>query len=432
MKNILILDTGKEWGGGTNSFLELLKRIDRKNYKFTVLFYYNCSKSDESDIKTEIERLGIDFLLLERFNQPFIVKMLKEFGRTLLFFDNRLRKLHIFWLDYFFRIKKDAEHIARILKDLNIDLLYMNNQPSTNLEGIIAVKNVGIKSLLHSRIEAELNFFEINATNKWLTKMICVSEGVRESFVRQGIKSSLCTVVHNGIDISITPAIPPDRIRQEFGIKENEIVIGSVGSLVKRKRFDDLINVVAHLRTQNLPTGQAGTEHRQQTTDNPPIPPLTKGSEGGFLNKIKCLIVGDGPEKEALQKEINKNRLDNIVILTGFKTEAISYINAMDIFVLLSEREGLPRVILEAMLMKKPVVAANIAGPTELVADGKTGYLIQLGKFEDAASAVAKLVISPALRKEMGMNGYHRVIKEFTIDNYIQGVENIFKEIQGQ
>ena len=137
-------------------------------------------------------------------------------------------------------------------------------------------------------------------------------------------------------------------------------------------------------------------------------------------------------EKEALQKEINKNRLDNIVILTGFKTEAISYINAMDIFVLLSEREGLPRVILEAMLMKKPVVAANIAGPTELVADGKTGYLIQLGKFEDAASAVAKLVISPALRKEMGMNGYHRVIKEFTIDNYIQGVEKIFKEIQGQ
>src|SRR4030065_1622602 len=82
--------------------------------------------------------------------------------------------------------------------------------------------------------------------------------------------------------------------------------------------------------------------------------------------------------------------------------------------------------------MKNPVVAANIAGPTELVADGKTGYLIPLGKFEDAASAVAELVISPALRKEMGMNGYHRVIKEFTIDNYIQGVEKIFKEIQGQ
>jgi len=411
MKNILILDTGKEWGGGTNSLLELLKRIDRKNYKFTALFYYNCSKSDESDIKTEIERLGIDFLLLERFNQPFIVKMLKEFGRTLLFFDKRLRKLHIFWLDYFFRIKKDAEHIARILKDLNIDLLYMNNQPSTNLEGIIAAKNVGIKSLLHGRIEAELNFFEINAANKWLTKMICVSEGVKDSFIKQGIKSSLCTVVHNGIDISITPAIPPDKIRQELGIKEDEIVIGSVGSLVKRKRFNDLIKAISYL---------------------PPHPSSLPYGERNEVRGIKCIIIGDGPEKEALQKEINKNRLDNIVILTGFKSDAISYINAMDIFVLLSEREGLPRVILEAMLMKKPVVAANIAGPTELVADGKTGYLIPLGKFEDAASAVAKLVISPALRKEMGMNGYHRVIKEFTIDNYIQGVEKIFKEIQGQ
>ena len=425
MKNILILDTGKEWGGGTNSLLELLKRIDRKNYKFTALFYYNCSKSDDSDIKTEIERLGIDFLLLERFNQPFIVKMLKELGRTLLFFDKRLRKLYIFWLDYFFRIKKDAEHIARILKDLNIDLLYMNNQPSTNLEGIIAAKNVGIKSLLHGRIEAELNFFEINATNKWLTKMICVSEGVKDSFIKQGIKSSLCTVVHNGIDISITPAIPPDKIRQELGIKEDEIVIGSVGSLVKRKRFDDLIKTVTYLGAQN-------TEHKTQKPDNPPSPPFVKGGMGGFLDKIKCLIAGEGPERESLQREINKNKLNDRVILTGFKSDAISYINAMDIFVLLSEREGLPRVILEAMLMKKPVVAANIAGPTELVADGKTGYLIPLGKFEDAASAVAKLVISPALRKEMGMNGYHRVIKEFTIDNYIQGVEKIFEEIQGQ
>src|SRR3989338_4557217 len=199
----------------------------------------------------------------------------------------------------------------------------MNNQPSTNLEGIIAAKNVGIKSLLHGRIEAELNFFEINAVNKWLTKMICVSEGVMESFMRQGIKPSLCTVVHNGIDISITPAIPPDKIRQELGIKEDETVIGSVGSLVKRKRFDDLVNAVSYIRGRGSVYDPWGV--RGQSTENPPSPPFFKGGMEGFLDKIKCIIAGDGPEKEALEEEINKNRLDNIVILTGFKTEAISY-----------------------------------------------------------------------------------------------------------
>ncbi|MEN2995327.1 MAG: glycosyltransferase, partial [Thermodesulfovibrio sp.] len=48
MKNILILDTGKEWGGGTNSLIELLKRIDRNKYSFTALFYYNYNKGSES------------------------------------------------------------------------------------------------------------------------------------------------------------------------------------------------------------------------------------------------------------------------------------------------------------------------------------------------------------------------------------------------
>ena len=63
-KKILILDTGKEWGGGTNSLLELLKRIDKNKYHFTVLFYNNYKKAGESDVKTEIEKLGMEFLVL--------------------------------------------------------------------------------------------------------------------------------------------------------------------------------------------------------------------------------------------------------------------------------------------------------------------------------------------------------------------------------
>ena len=92
----------------------------------------------------------------------------------------------------------------------------MNNQPSSNLEGIVAAKKVGIKSLLHSRIEADLNFFEIKTVNKWLTKMICVSEGVKSSFARQGVDRSKCVVIHNGIDASIKPSLPPEEIKKEL------------------------------------------------------------------------------------------------------------------------------------------------------------------------------------------------------------------------
>ena len=84
-KKILILDTGKEWGGGANSLLELLKRIDKSKYHFTALFYNNYKKGYESNIKTEIEKLGVEFLILEQRKQPVIVKIAKELSRLTFF-----------------------------------------------------------------------------------------------------------------------------------------------------------------------------------------------------------------------------------------------------------------------------------------------------------------------------------------------------------
>ncbi len=327
MKNILVLDTGKEWGGGTNSLIELLKRIDGDRYRFHVLFYNNYGLGEESDIKTEIEELGIPFLLLKQETQSLLIKILKELVRTIFFFSKSIKKYLLFFIEYQSKIKKNAKRLSIILKELDIDLLYMNNQPSSNLEGTIAANNNGIRSLLHSRIETKLNLFEIRVTNEWLTKMICNSEGVKKSFVNQGVHCSKCIVIYNGIDSLMKPAFQPDNIRQELGIENDELLIGSAGSLIKRKRFDLLIDSVSFLVND-------------------------KG-----LDKIKCLIIGEGPEREFLQKKINKSNLGDRIILAGFKSDALSYINAMDVFVLASEREGFSKVILEALLTGKPVIS---------------------------------------------------------------------------
>ncbi|MEM3369882.1 MAG: glycosyltransferase family 4 protein [Candidatus Micrarchaeia archaeon] len=395
--NILILDTGKEWGGGTNSLLELLKRIDKNRYHFIALFYNNYKKGYESDIKSEIEKLGIEFLLLEQKKQPAILKILKELFRILFFFNKNLKKYMIFLIDYQFRIKTNAKRIAQILKDLKIDLLYMNNQPSSNFEGIIASKITGIPALQHSRKETKLNCFEIKATNLWLKKMICVSYGVKDAFVKQGIHAEKCVVVHNGIDPETKPSISPFEIRKKLGISEDDILIGVVGSLIKIKRIIDLIDAFYILTYQ------------------------TK-------NSVKCIIVGEGPEKDSLIEYAKKRKIQEKIIFTGFQSNAISYINAMDIFVLTSEKEGLPRVILEAMLMGKPVVASNVTGPAELVIDGETGFLVPVRHPEIFANCILKLIKNPELRKQMGEKARKRAIEKFSIEKYIAGVENILKE----
>ena len=97
LKNIFILDTGKEWGGGTNSLIELLKRMDRTRYGFSAIFYNNYKMGDDSDIKTELEKLDVEFILLKQSNKGFLVKVLKEAWRLLLFFSSGLKKRYIFY-----------------------------------------------------------------------------------------------------------------------------------------------------------------------------------------------------------------------------------------------------------------------------------------------------------------------------------------------
>jgi len=394
MKHIVVLDTGKEWGGGTNSLLELLKRIDKTKYRFSVLFYYNYKKGDDSDIKREIEKLSINFVLLSQKKQPIIAKLLKEMGRVMFFFSKKIKKYIIFFIDYQFRIKPNAENIAQILTNLKADLLYMNNQPSSNLEGIIASRITGIPALQHCRIETKLNPLEVNYCNLWLKKIICVSEGVKKTLINQGIESKKCFVVYNGIDPKIKPRIPLNEIRNLWRISEKDIVIGTVGSLIKRKRLKDFIEAVYIVINQT-----------------------------GF--PLKCMVIGSGPEKEKLEELVMKKNLKDKVIFTGFQNYPVSYINAMDIFVLTSEQEGLPRVILEAMLMGKPVVASNVSGPSELVVDGETGFLVPAKNTQAFAKSILKLVENPTLRTQMGEKARKRVIENFSIEKYVKGVEGI-------
>jgi glycosyltransferase involved in cell wall biosynthesis len=397
-EKILILDTGKEWGGGTNSLLELLKRIDKNKYHFTALFYNNYKKGSESDIKTEAEKLGVEFLILEQRKQPVIAKTAKELLRLTFFFSRPLKRYFVFLIDYHFRIKRNAEKISGLLKNLKIDLLYMNNQPSSNLEGIIASKMTGVPALQHSRIETTLNSFEVRAVNLWLKKMICVSEGVKNSFIRQGVDKSKCVVVYNGIDSKTIPQASRKEIRTAWGISDNEIVIGTVGSLIKRKRIIYLIESIALIA------------HRSE-------------------QPVKCMIVGKGPEKENLMTNVNGRNLDSKIIFTDFQSDAISYINALDIFVMPSEKEGLPRVILEAMLMGKPVIASDITGSSELIVNGETGFLVPVGKTGAIAAAVLRLIENPALREQMGEKATERIIRNFPIEKYVNDVENVFAEV---
>lgn len=397
-KRIVLLDTGKEWGGGTNSMLELLKRIDRRKYTFTCVFYDDYRQGTGASIGEELARLGIDFVRLPRRAQPVVVKLIKELVRVLLFFNRRLRRLGIFFVEFHLRIRPDAGRIAAMLRERRADLLYLNNQPSSNLEGILAARTAGVPAIQHCRIDAALNPIEVNIANDGLRRVVCVSDGVRQSLVRQGMDAAKCTVVHNGIDAGTRPSRSAADVRATWDIGDDELLIGTVGSLVRRKRVSDLLEVVAILAEQErLP--------------------------------IKCMVLGEGPERAALAAAATRLGIETRVIFTGFQRDAISFINAFQVFVLPSEREGLPRVVLEAMLMSVPVVAADVVGPREVVANGETGFLLPLGQPRIWAEKLAVLVRDARLRRSLGEAGRRRVVAEFSIDRYVSAVDEVLRDV---
>jgi L-malate glycosyltransferase len=391
---ILLLDTGKEWGGGTNSMIELLKRIDRNRFHVTALFFENYAKGSGSDLRSELAKINVSLQLLPRLRQPLWAKIAKEILRPVFFWSQNLRAKIVFRIDYLWRIKPDSRRISATIRENHSDLLYLNNQPSSNLEGYLAARDTNVLLVQHARIVSQLNRNVAKITNKQVSRIICVSKGVQDDLVRQGVDPAKCTVVYNGIDIHQVAA--PQFQSENFGRADQSrpLVIGTVGQLTSRKSVDHLLNAISRLRRE-------GTQ------------------------SLNIKIVGEGPQRESLEQQTTRLGLSSIVTFTGFLTNPLSVMADFDIFVLASAAEGFPRVILEAMLLGKPVVATRVAGTEELVQPNVTGFLYEYGDIFTLASHLQRLIADGLLRIKLGDAGRRVVTNQYDIERYVHGVETV-------
>jgi colanic acid/amylovoran biosynthesis glycosyltransferase len=137
-----------------------------------------------------------------------------------------------------------------------------------------------------------------------------------------------------------------------------------------------------------------------------------------YQNKTKLYynIVGEGPQRYLIEKEIEKMLLQNNVVLHGElpQDEIIKILNETDIFLLTSRKEGFGVVLLEAQAMNIPVVAANVGGVGEALIHGKTGFLFPLNQPQEAVKRLIELIKDKALRQKMGQEA--RKFVEFHFD----------------
>ena len=190
-----------------------------------------------------------------------------------------------------------------------------------------------------------------------------------------------------------------DRIREKYKLAGKKILF-SIGRLVKRKGFDQVISALSIM-----------------------------GGDDWFY-----LIAGDGPEKENLQAQAAASPIADKVIFLGVlsEEEKWSSLNLCDIFITTSrdldgDFEGFGIVYLEANLLGKPVIAGRSGGVGDAVIDGLNGILVNPEKPEEIAAAIKKLLANETERKFLGENGRARAVRDFSWPGQAHKLSEIIK-----
>jgi glycosyltransferase involved in cell wall biosynthesis len=188
----------------------------------------------------------------------------------------------------------------------------------------------------------------------------------------------------------------PEAVRKNLGIPPEAIIVGNIGRFSPQKNPLEWVRIAGEL--------------------------------GRAFPEIFFLLVGDGPLHSQVENLLEEENIANRTILTGLRRDVPRLLSAIDIFLLTSLWEGLPRVIPQAMSMGIPVVANRADGTIEAIQDGITGFLCTPGDKSSIVSLLSELVHNPIKRQEIGRMGRDYALKEFDLYKMIHQIESIYYE----
>nr|MBA2817701.1 Glycosyltransferase involved in cell wall biosynthesis [Candidatus Pantoea persica] len=274
----------------------------------------------------------------------------------------------------------------------------MNNQPSTNIEGYAAARGLNVAVVQHCRIDPLMNSRLAQMVNRDCDAVIAVSRGVANTLRASGITPGRCYTVSNAIDIH-QPL--PDRyaVRQRLNLAPETFIFGTIGSLILRKSNHHVFQALRRFR-QDHPEAH-----------------------------WKIIVVGNGPEAGALRQQAARLNILDRVIFTGFQNNAMDYLAAFDVFILASRSEGLPRVVLEVMLVNTVVIGSRVVGTEELISHNETGLLFDYGNISQLTQHLSTLWQDNTLRQRLMNAAAQRVRQQHTIESYVHDVEMVLKNI---
>ena len=279
-------------------------------------------------------------------------------------------------------------NLREIFRRRNVDLVH-SHEFTMSVFGALAARSLGIPHVItmhgnQHMTDALRRRLGLRLAFRLSQGIAAVSHETRQHLVRTlGPSARRVETVLNGVPQQVGDA---DRIRREFGLGSEDLLILSVGGLHKRKGHALLIRSLARLQSDRRWT---------------------------------LVVAGRGPEREALDSLVSDLELNGRVHLVGQREDVADLQAAADIFVMPSLWEGLPLAVLEAMLAGTPVIASSASGIPEAIEHGVDGVLVPPGDTESLAKALQRLLRDASLRDQLGRGGLDRAMKDFTIQRMV-------------
>jgi len=233
------------------------------------------------------------------------------------------------------------------------------------------------------------------------SNVIALSQVEAEQYRAMGVPDEKIAIIPNGIDLSEYANLPPKgSFKKKFGIDEDEKIVLYLGRIHKIKGIDILVKAFANVIEK--------------------------------LDDVKLVVVGpdDGylVELEALIKAL---KIEDKVLISGplyGKDKLEAYVDA-DVYVLPSRYEAFPMSLLEAYACAKPVVCSRVFGLKDLVLNGVTGLLVEPSDIKQLANSIFYLLNNDNISEEIGLKGRRFVKENFTIENTVDRLNNLYGEV---
>lgn len=256
--------------------------------------------------------------------------------------------------------------------------------------------------------ERHMVFGKLGMVGFWGKRIIHKADYIQviSSFLRDFIKKRGATapieIIPNGVDLELFGTKYNNSqlkaVRGNLGLKDEYVII-TTSRLVYKNGIDTLIEAIAEIKSK--------------------------------MFNVKCLIIGDGPERKALQKLVVKCQMSNAVLFLGqiSQKDLPLYLKVSDIFVRPSRSEGLGSSFLEAMAAGVPVIGTPVGGITDFLKDSQTGLYAKVGDPKDLAEKIRQLLTNPELRKKIIANGQSLVQENYSWNRIARLFKNIFDKL---